>query len=72
MKGKVLKIDGTQKNVRYMVLELGTAELFDYVKFTGGFSEPLARFYFRQLIEGIDRSLPRLGSQGPQTRQYSP
>ena len=56
MKGKVLKIDGTQKNVRYMVLELGTAELFDYVKLTGGFSEPLARFYFRQLIEGIDHA----------------
>ena len=37
------------------MLELATGgELFDYVATTGRFSEPIARFYFRQLIEGLD------------------
>eukprot|EP00827_Trimyema_finlayi_P003246 TRINITY_DN298_c0_g1_i8.p1 TRINITY_DN298_c0_g1~~TRINITY_DN298_c0_g1_i8.p1 ORF type:complete len:330 (-),score=99.97 TRINITY_DN298_c0_g1_i8:13-1002(-) len=49
------KKNGQIKNVTYLVLELGQkGELFDYVANTGYFSEPIARFYFRQLIEAIE------------------
>ena len=53
--GVVEKADGRKEAVIYIVLELATGgELFDYVATTGRFSEPIARFYFRQLIEGLD------------------
>jgi serine/threonine protein kinase len=53
--GVVEKSDGTKEPVIYITLELATGgELFDYVATTGRFSEPIARFYFRQLIDGLD------------------
>ena len=49
------KADGRTKTVFYIVLELASGgELFDYVAQTGAFSEPVARYYFRSLIEGLD------------------
>ena len=53
--GIVEKASGEKEHVIYIVLELATGgELFDYVATTGRFNEPIARFYFRQLIEGLD------------------
>lgn len=53
--GIVEKSNGTKEHVIYIILELATGgELFDYVATTGKFSEPIARFYFKQLIEGLD------------------
>ena len=53
--GVVEKANGEKEHVIYIVLELATGgELFDYVATTGRFNEPIARFYFRQLIEGLD------------------
>ena len=53
--GIVEKENGKKEAVIYIVLELATGgELFDYVATTGRFSETIARFYFRQLIEGLD------------------
>jgi len=43
-----------QKNVKYIVLELVSGgELFDFVALGGRLTEPVARFYFRQLIDGL-------------------
>ena len=51
----VEKEDGTKYPVICISLELATGgELFDYVALTGRFNENIARFYFRQLIEGLD------------------
>lgn len=45
----------TKENVVYLVLELALGgELFDYVALTGCFSEIVARYYFIQLIKGIE------------------
>jgi len=53
--GIVKKSNGREEHVIYIVLELATGgELFDYVATTGRFSESIARFYFKQLIEGLD------------------
>jgi serine/threonine protein kinase len=53
--GTVEKANGAKEKVIYIVLELATGgELFDYVATTGRFSETIARFYFKQLIEGLD------------------
>ena len=53
--GVVEKSNGTKTNVVYIALELASGgELFDYVATTGRFDEQIARFYFRQLIEGLD------------------
>jgi len=53
--GVVKKMDGREEKVIYIVLELATGgELFDFVATTGRFSETIARFYFKQLIEGLD------------------
>jgi len=53
--GVVEKSNGVKENVIYIALELASGgELFDYVATTGRFSEQIARFYFRQLIEGLD------------------
>jgi serine/threonine protein kinase len=46
--------DGKQKSVIYVVLELAPGgEMFDFLMETGKFGEKLARFYFRQMIEGV-------------------
>lgn len=51
----VEKEDGTKYPVICIALELATGgELFDYVALTGRFQEPIARFYFKQLIDGLD------------------
>jgi len=43
------------KQVRYIVLELvGGGELFDLVALGGRLEEKFARFYFKQLIEGLN------------------
>jgi serine/threonine protein kinase len=53
--GIVERSDGHKEPVIYIVLELATGgELFDYVATTGRFNEQISRFYFRQLIEGLD------------------
>ena len=53
--GIVVKSNGAKESVIYIVLELATGgELFDYVATTGRFSEVISRFYFRQLIEGLE------------------
>jgi len=40
--------------VIYVVLELAPGgEMFDFLMETGKFGEKLARFYFRQMIEGL-------------------
>lgn len=53
--GVVEKSNGKKENVIYIVLELATnGELFDYVASTGRFSEPIARYYFHQLINGLE------------------
>jgi serine/threonine protein kinase len=53
--GVLEKEDGTTKTVFYIVLELASGgELFDFVAQTGAFREDVARYYFRQLIEGLE------------------
>ena len=52
---KLIKEDGTSKDVFYMALELASGgELFDYIAQTGKFSEPVARHYFHQLIDALE------------------
>ena len=49
------KEDGRKLPVICIALELATGgELFDYVALTGKFSEQISRFYFKQLIDGLD------------------
>jgi len=44
-----------ERNVEYIVLELALGgELFDFIANSGNFEEPLARFYFKQMLEGLD------------------
>lgn len=47
--------DGRSMDVYYIALELAAnGEIFDYLAETGRFSEPIARHYFRQLIEAVE------------------
>jgi len=47
--------DGTVKDTILVVLELATGgELFDYLMYTGKFTEKLTRSYFHQLVEGME------------------
>ncbi|KAG7400459.1 hypothetical protein PHYBOEH_005487 [Phytophthora boehmeriae] len=49
------KKSGTQKQVIVIVLELATGgELFDFMMYTGCFSENIARAYFQQLVAGLE------------------
>ena len=53
--GVVEKKSGAKEHVIYIVLELATGgELFDYVATTGRFSDLIARFYFQQLLDGLN------------------
>lgn len=53
--GTYKKVNGKQKQVFYLVLEIAAGgELFDYISETGHFNEKLARFYFKQLLSGLD------------------
>ncbi|ETW01532.1 CAMK protein kinase [Aphanomyces invadans] len=48
------KKKGGSEKVVLVVLELATGgELFDFMMFTGHFSEEIARTYFRQLVSGL-------------------
>jgi serine/threonine protein kinase len=48
------KKDGSSKEVILIVLEMASGgELFDFMMFTGSFSEEVARTYFRQLASGL-------------------
>merc|ERR1719357_1087125 len=45
----------TEKSTVVMVLELATkGELFDFFMHTGKFEPPLARWFFRQMIDGLE------------------
>jgi len=49
------KAGKSSREVSYIVLELALGgELFDFVAISGRFDEPLARYYFKQFLEGID------------------
>ena len=49
------KTSGKKKEVSYIVLELAIGgELFDFVAISGRFEEPLARYFFRQFMAGLD------------------
>lgn len=53
--GVVHKSNGKKEEVIYIVIELAKGgELFDYVATTGRFSEKITRFYFKQLIAGLE------------------
>ena len=54
--GVCKKTSGADKDVLYVVLELAEGgDLFDYIFTVGnGFSEPVARFYFKQLISALE------------------
>ncbi|RLN97632.1 hypothetical protein BBJ28_00024887, partial [Nothophytophthora sp. Chile5] len=49
------KKDGSSKQVIVIVLELASGgELFDFMMYTGCFSESIARAYFQQLVAGLE------------------
>jgi serine/threonine protein kinase len=49
------KCSGKSKQVDYIVLELASGgELFDFISSSGRFEEPLARYYMKQLLEGLN------------------
>ena len=52
---KTSKTDGSVRTVAYAVVELAQGgEIFDYVAETGRFSERVSRYFFRQIIEGLE------------------
>ena len=52
---KTSKTDGSVRTVAYAVVELAQGgEIFDYVAETGRFSEKVSRYFFRQMIEGLE------------------
>lgn len=54
-KGVIEKSNGKTIPVLYLALDLITGgELFDYVAVSGSFSDKVARFYFKQLIDAIE------------------
>ena len=49
------KDSGKTKTVTYSILELAEGGLlFDYVALTGKFSEPVARYFFKEFLNGLD------------------
>lgn len=47
--------DSKTMNVAYIALEyVENGEIFDYISESGRFSEPVARFYFKQLIDALE------------------
>lgn len=51
----IYKKESKEKEVSYIVLELALGgELFDYIANSGRFEEPLARYFFKQFLEGLD------------------
>jgi len=54
-KGLLLKSSGKEAPVLYLIFELITGgEIFDYIAVGGRFSDPLARFYFKQLLSALE------------------
>ena len=50
----MIKKDGRTVDVAYIAQELITnGEFYDYVKNSGPFSERIARYYFKQILEGV-------------------
>ena len=50
-----IKSNGTIVEIAYIVQELiPGGELFDYVEIRGPFSEQICRYYFRQMLLGIN------------------
>eukprot|EP00826_Nyctotherus_ovalis_P026228 TRINITY_DN204_c0_g1_i3.p1 TRINITY_DN204_c0_g1~~TRINITY_DN204_c0_g1_i3.p1 ORF type:complete len:447 (-),score=122.23 TRINITY_DN204_c0_g1_i3:143-1483(-) len=53
-KGAIEKPGGKVMPVLYLIFELVTGgELFDYIAVGGRFTEPVARFYFKQLLDAL-------------------
>ena len=53
--GDVVKNNGKTEKVLFIVLELALGgELFDYVATGGRFPEPVARYYFGQLLNALE------------------
>ena len=53
-KGTILNPKKASKTVEYIVLELVSGgELFDFVANSGRFTEPVARYFFNQFMEGL-------------------
>lgn len=53
--GTYVKNSGAKREVIYIVLELALGgELFNYIANTGRFEEPLARYFFKQLLQGLN------------------
>jgi len=69
-KGVLTKDSGSStSDVVYLALELATGgELFDFIAQTGSFSEPVARYYFHQMIEALEY----LQSKGISHRDLKP
>lgn len=60
---------GKSREVYYLALEIARGgELFDYIAQTGAFSEPVARYYFHQIIDALDY----MHSQGISHRDMKP
>lgn len=52
--GVYKKDSGKEKNIDFIVLELAEGgEVFDFVAISGRFEGPLARYYFKQFMEGL-------------------
>ena len=50
----MIKKDGTPVQVAYIAQEMiSGGELFDYVSYSGPFSEPIAKYYFKQMLLGV-------------------
>ena len=53
--GEYKKLCGKKKTVSYIVLELALGgELSDLIAISGRFEEPIARYYFKQFMDGLD------------------
>lgn len=53
--GEYVRPDGTSKSVMFAAIQLAeNGEIFEYLANTGRFSEPVARYYFKQLIEALE------------------
>lgn len=54
LQDSLVKPNGETKDVFYLALELASGgELFDFIAETGAFTEPVARYFFQQLIEAL-------------------
>lgn len=59
---------GKSKQVTYIILELVGSELFDYIFSSGRFTEPIARYYFVQILN----TLQYMHQQGIAHRDLKP